>query len=517
MAVSSDEIGSIVEKITTCGRKDVDEDLVKKLKQMCKERGDPMVEQIFRMLMFQMVKKHSQIRYCTLLMIHEFFQRSHHFRTLLLKSENLQNFFESCLGISEDHPLPPPKAWRGELKKKCIECIDIWYNKFREGYPSLATAYNYFKRTCIDFREQEIITQEDRRQLEAEEERKKQVLRKKVDKHKDEFKEIKVECESVLSQMFNCFQLLFPWLQQEDLVDHEDTFDIPPENFVSPVQGVDIVVRPYLEVIQSEDNKHVIENLRDIYHQMVKECMPKLKSNLKSMTEGSEFCGPEIRMAIDLKSQMMMALQKFIKLKIVTPEENNGDDNSDSDEDFEEVQEKEDIEFVIPQHRRKEYGLDDDISSLDRPSTSKEDQGIMCKVPLINGKLCPRKDAIKCPFHGKIIPRDEMGIPLDENERKKELEAKKSDVPEWQDPAFLRDLEAATGIDLTVKKGRGKSKKAKDSLLQDLRTCDETPRNRLKKKIFRKDARERVAKDLDTLDAKRSRQFHDQWNYALER
>jgi hypothetical protein len=36
-----------------------------------------------------------------------------------------------------------------------------------------------------------------------------------------------------------------------------------------------------------------------------------------------------------------------------------------------------------------------------------------CRAPLRNGRLCPRRDAEKCPFHGIIVPRDEFGIPLD--------------------------------------------------------------------------------------------------------
>ena len=36
-----------------------------------------------------------------------------------------------------------------------------------------------------------------------------------------------------------------------------------------------------------------------------------------------------------------------------------------------------------------------------------------CRAPLPNGKLCPRMDRQKCPFHGKIIGRDKMGNPTD--------------------------------------------------------------------------------------------------------
>ncbi|KAK6099164.1 hypothetical protein MT418_000614 [Batrachochytrium dendrobatidis] len=36
-----------------------------------------------------------------------------------------------------------------------------------------------------------------------------------------------------------------------------------------------------------------------------------------------------------------------------------------------------------------------------------------CRAPLRTGALCPRRDLVRCPVHGKIIPRDDTGTPLD--------------------------------------------------------------------------------------------------------
>ncbi|KAI8811865.1 hypothetical protein BJ742DRAFT_104881 [Cladochytrium replicatum] len=36
----------------------------------------------------------------------------------------------------------------------------------------------------------------------------------------------------------------------------------------------------------------------------------------------------------------------------------------------------------------------------------------MCRAPLKSGKLCPRRDTEVCPYHGKIIPRDDLGNPI---------------------------------------------------------------------------------------------------------
>ncbi|KAJ2668643.1 hypothetical protein GGH99_006430 [Coemansia sp. RSA 1285] len=34
-----------------------------------------------------------------------------------------------------------------------------------------------------------------------------------------------------------------------------------------------------------------------------------------------------------------------------------------------------------------------------------------CRAPMRSGKLCPRRDLVKCPFHGPVVPRDELGRP----------------------------------------------------------------------------------------------------------
>ena len=51
----------------------------------------------------------------------------------------------------------------------------------------------------------------------------------------------------------------------------------------------------------------------------------------------------------------------------------------------------------------------------------------------------------QCPFHGSIIARDEFGNPTNAEDIVKEAERKaqeeKDKPPEWQDPAFLKDLQ----------------------------------------------------------------------------
>uniref|UniRef100_K7FDL1 UV-stimulated scaffold protein A n=1 Tax=Pelodiscus sinensis TaxID=13735 RepID=K7FDL1_PELSI len=154
-----------------------------------------------------------------------------------------------------------------------------------------------------------------------------------------------------------------------------------------------------------------------------------------------------------------------------------------------------------------------------------------CRALLSDGKLCERQDRfkVKCPFHGKIIPRDDSGNPINPEDRvreeKKRFE-KQAEQPgsEWQDPEFMREIEAATGVDLGSsrysgkgKGGKKKRKKRKYPNLIDLKQEANTSRSRLEKKVFNKysKAMKRVVKAMNRLDQKKHEKFANQFNYAL--
>ena len=64
-----------------------------------------------------------------------------------------------------------------------------------------------------------------------------------------------------------------------------------------------------------------------------------------------------------------------------------------------------------------------------------------CRAPLASGKLCPRQDRYKCPFHGKIVGRDKMGQPSNVEDKmrlEEEEERKRNENPSWQDPELLK-------------------------------------------------------------------------------
>ncbi|CAL1526143.1 unnamed protein product [Lymnaea stagnalis] len=157
-----------------------------------------------------------------------------------------------------------------------------------------------------------------------------------------------------------------------------------------------------------------------------------------------------------------------------------------------------------------------------------------CRAPLPSGKLCERMDRVKCPFHGKIIARDEQGRPnvtqIPENlcasiDETSSSAIKTTELPPWKDPELQREIEQATGHDLGSarsqklldkgKKGKGKGK-GKKSNLTDINTSKNTTRKRLEDRVFNKRSLKRVCSTLDNTDYKRVRdKFGSQFQYSL--
>ncbi|XP_062856395.1 UV-stimulated scaffold protein A [Trichomycterus rosablanca] len=149
-----------------------------------------------------------------------------------------------------------------------------------------------------------------------------------------------------------------------------------------------------------------------------------------------------------------------------------------------------------------------------------------CKAPMPNGSLCERQDRVKCPFHGPIIPRDELGRPVNPEDaaRLEKLEFKRrQEEPDWRDPQLLREIEAATGEDLGSSKvfgkgkksGKGKGKKRKHPNLTDLKQSANTSRARLEKRVFNKSSMKRIVAVMNKMDSRKHEKFANQFNYAL--
>jgi len=590
--MEEEEVTNLVEKITITGKPSLDEDLLKPIKKACKH-NDAYLLPVFKIIMKQLDRKHSEIRLSSFQLLVELFERSHKFRLLVL--EELYAIFELTLETN-DVILPPPKAAAKKLRTLSAETMHKWVKKFASAYRKLEHGYNYLrqvKRVCFNDIEGKSAVE---RQREEEQKLKMDNLwRERVKRVKTQIDESEEDLQDCFTQMNNCIDLLMPkpdnflFGQDENEVTEKDDEDedLAQHGFLDPKSKIsidlDMSSTETNEVKETEDNCEIFRNFREQYSIFTKKMSPMVKKWVVTLTKAGELCDPNLlKKSIDLKATIdeveskCEPFEKTLKSKKFKRKSENADDDSDEtdDEDFIEVEEKSGFEatvqaedhlmgidfypafnkpstsktnFVrkevkvskkkkeeldieklaeeqkvhkVPLNRNSEHfwsagSRDDDAQAVEiaDPSTTIfemeetfEEVKWACLAPMPSGRLCPRKDRFKCPLHGKIIPRDNMGNPTRLEDKKLPHEENQAVNDDWQDPELLRDIEAATGVNLQVKKGKGKGKKSSESGLTNIREKMNTVRNRLEKKIFNRSSMKRVAADLNLSEAKKSRQ-----------
>ncbi|KAM3717592.1 UV-stimulated scaffold protein [Dirofilaria immitis] len=132
-----------------------------------------------------------------------------------------------------------------------------------------------------------------------------------------------------------------------------------------------------------------------------------------------------------------------------------------------------------------------------------------CRASLSDGTLCPRMDLKRCPLHGKIIDRDEMGYPMNEIIQKPQ----NSENDAKEEEKYIKDVEAATGVNLRGKVKRGRRKRQEDTNSN----ASAAVRKRLGAKLFNRNTIKRVYDTLESVrKARAAKNFEHQFNYACD-
>lgn len=190
------------------------------------------------------------------------------------------------------------------------------------------------------------------------------------------------------------------------------------------------------------------------------------------------------------------------------------------------------------------------------PYEEKQTEIQPCRAPMRKGGLCQRRDLKICPFHGRIIPRDDEGRPLNQsssedinmdsrtdlaerlakqavrNVREREKEASKKREIDKQslkraklakirehNEAVLRDAalastssSAAFGEDVDVNNEDKRSARDKRKSLASMLQKKVTPKDRIAQKLLSSQARDSAAiQHVSIEDAKYRDAFPNQW------
>lgn len=426
-----EQLGDIVGSLTTSGDPSLNNDLMKKLKAICK-KSDVYVKHAYHLVLTQLKKNHAEIRLSSFQIISELFLRSHTFREMLLI--DFQIFLELTVETDYKQPLPPPKSAAKILKDKALEAIDSWYRKFGPHYKKLDLGYSYLKRVKnVEFNSRTARTEAERRQSEERERKKRNMINGQIIRVENEMSDMVSEMELCATEIENCFKLLLPHPDDyevhfedeaacsssklEQIMDKHATKSQHVRQVTEDVcenQSVDsemeitdcgankdgnneqllsdhgLATRSYQltisldksgpQIKETVDNSIVLNTVQEFHKEMTHKHLPMINKWLSVLSKG-EGTQHKIQKLIDLKRTLEAAKNKFRELKI-TPLVDNAEnvstqgksdstsDEDDDTEDFEDVPEKEGIQLVIPPNEREEYGLEP-LTTAPQPSTGK--------------------------------------------------------------------------------------------------------------------------------------------------
>lgn len=619
------KLEDLIVGLCSTGSLNLDQGQLKQIKTICRE-DDLNCKYSYEIVMTQLVKEHSEIRYSAFQIMDCLFQKSHVFRELVL--DNFQTIFEHVLEINMARPLPPPKKAAAELKKLAPKVIKNWHDKFADVYKLLDLGFSYLKNCkkvdFVSFSNQSVA---QRSHVQKQNEKQTIIQNKKYVEYVKEMNDTEEDIRNCVNQLERCIEILVPKVEDlfeetaskkprlvqrintvlpdepehddsdadsdcsddfEEVKSHNLAEDDDPDielrylGFLNATESTNFSLQVDVKLKENEENKIVIDIMRDLYKELKNSHLNKINTWLKNFNlikTGTS----NLKKAIELKNSIQSTLKQFEALKIPienptptkpkvnkptedesrpctskskTNQPSDNDDNNEEDDNETNKEKKkrrkleleiapvinlDELEFCATVTQRVDTGSHplyqsremDITESKQAPQLAKktfigkiEPVKWHCRAPLKNGKLCPRMDRYKCPFHGKIVARNAVGEIENEKDKKdpdvyRLAEESGKQLMPWQDPDLIADINAATGqniqvIDPNNKRRRGNHKKAKQGNLTCLSKETESPRERLERRLFTAKNLTKVGSILDSIERRlHHEKFHHNFNYSI--
>uniref|UniRef100_A0A8C6M440 UV-stimulated scaffold protein A n=1 Tax=Nothobranchius furzeri TaxID=105023 RepID=A0A8C6M440_NOTFU len=384
------QLSELVEDLTTSGQMQLNQDKMKKLKNICRVSNE-CIDHVYHSAMSQLNQDHAEIRLSAFQVISELFSRSHHFRTLLV--ENFQVFLELTVETDTEQPLPPPKEAAKKLRSQAIQTIQSWQASYGSAYKKLALGYHFLKQVKkVDFQDAEARTVAERRREEERSRKMETIYRARVQAAAAEMEESSQDIEAALTEMDSCMKLLFPDFSPSDFLSARSSSDSKPdpdcpsegdepccskdlqrvkENSGLVSYSYSLNVSLALRVEETDDNEPVVSTMMELHQLLTTKYLPAVNTWVQVFTKSH--AEPQLlRRALDLKKSLEAAVNKHKELNIdhksrIRKVMTAPLDDDEEEDDFEEVPEKEGYEPHIPEHLRAEYGLDPSPSTSAAP------------------------------------------------------------------------------------------------------------------------------------------------------
>ncbi|KAG0325574.1 hypothetical protein BGZ99_000457 [Dissophora globulifera] len=392
-----ESLSALILATTKTGDLYLDPAQVKEVKSICK-KSDTNVKIAYELLMIQLQRKHSQIRYSSTQLIAELFQRSHVFRDLLVADYSI--FLQLTVGIHQN-TLPPPVLFADKTKQLAISLTNEWNAKYGAVYRQIALGYEFLKyHLKVDFTNLVPVTEEARSaEQRSQEELSRRLRQKRYEKAAVEIDEQTEDIQDNFRKMNSCFDILVPKLDDDaalnsifsaaadteeddearvdqeegdqDGGEGEDSADVnetvsrhDPIGVYDNALGsnrykltINVSKENPVDVEESDDNSELFITLRECYRLIVKKHWPLVMEWLDVLMKADHESGPQraeydrlLRMTIDLKKGIADAKGKCEDLG-VNMDTMYGPDEHDSDGDDDEFEE---VDVLSPRNKGKQ-------------------------------------------------------------------------------------------------------------------------------------------------------------------
>jgi len=468
---------------------DFDPTLMKKIKNICKKH-DRNVLLAQKLLYIQLRRNHCVVRFNCVQIIDQLFQRSHSFRTSVI--DDFQTYVDLTLGSDPSKPLPPPVSQNKKLRRESIKKIKEWHQKFGEGYKKLRLSFNFLKQ-IVDFDDLSLINDEERLKQRERQDKLARIWAERVRKVSEEV----AEYEEDISNWFTRTDNLLLALDESD-----------SSGFAEEISGQhNILTRRLLPKADAwlvtltkagnSTNQELMRKVLDVKNRLSanltkfealnfnfdrgteEEVKVKTEDIIKTENISDDpttwqatvkkVTGQDLNLNLQLEDKHKHGL-----LPVTNSEPTPGSSGeniipkirlNDIQEPDRMIVDPERSRFWVSDHREGEVVSVGSTQIVSQFAGTSEPVKWSCRAKLSSGKLCPRKDKVKCPLHGLIVARDESGEVI------------------GGQPVKKINFDAAPKV------------KSKKKGMKSAEKWDETSRSRIGKKIFSKSSASRVAKD----------------------
>ncbi|KAF7732384.1 hypothetical protein EC973_005280 [Apophysomyces ossiformis] len=374
-----DELNRLITTITETGEWILDTAKLKSIKRICKQ-SDTNVDIAFDLIVAQLKKQHSQIRYSSLQLIESLFQRSHRFRILL--TEEFPLLLQLTVGIHQKK-LPPPTQVADKLRQYAITLTKEWLTKFGDTYRPIGIGYDYLNQRglLVHSTSLQAIHEHDNDQsgrqtrMKIIQEQRFSRIKTDMDEHLDLIQEnlrnMRLEDLMDMSGQNTYFEMLVPKnipnagedIDFEALISGKGDQGVVETDYKERIMSHGLASNRYNitielsensmmdEVEETEENKIIYEQLRETYKLLETKHVQQVNGWINTLIKLDRTDKSEresmVKQLIDVKGEMTETLRKANLLGITLPSEDkprqtddqiNEDNDEYSDELFEDIE-----------------------------------------------------------------------------------------------------------------------------------------------------------------------------------